>query len=1112
MRSKNRGEYMEEGKEALKRVAKKAAKHFIRILLPVILVVSVIIVLLAAATYFIFVWVDGIGEDDWSNPSYAAGYYRNGVTVNSDGTLSSGTSSQDLWDRMLENGSRVDEYLDTPEELARLMKAEIVTQYPDTRSNPEEEINWDDIVNSDTIQGIIKFKRADSDGNISTLTYVDETTFNDWVKNGDKQALEHFTLKKSRGSTSINYNGPDLCWPVEPQFTAITSYFGYRGDIGVPGASSDHGGIDIGDAGIDGTNTYACESGTVTQATNSGDYNGGAGNWVVIDHGNGYVTKYMHMQTGSVTVQVGDTVTKGQVIGFVGTTGASSGPHCHFQIEYNGEKIDPLSFKYNNGMGEGTGGFGASSTNDEADENDGSRASSTNDEANNNNSNQSTGTRQGGATSVNGDGYSEEYTSSAGITYKDYKQYIGSYASNPYWGGTMQNSGCGPTAVAILASGLTNLNYTPADVASEMDFTGTATLKEEMDSLGMTSEIISNPSGDDIINNLENGKVMLVGVNPGTFTSSGHWMAIVDVNSAGEVYVCNPGSSSLYGWYDANFIAGETSNIIVTDAGATGVASSSNSSSYTAVVATWRQVDTTVTTNDPNVETKNDTKYTMTTTPINYEEMVEPYTMPFDLLWALLVEGEDKDFVFEIADLVYGSDIEMTVYDNLRVDTDVNEWHYTQRTKDEVSGTITATCNGESETGTIQRHEHEHDTTYQTTKTVVTQTNKVNAVLTRANVWIVDYQNDYTYVAPTETSIPSTVTKPNEDYPSSPDSTGNSYSCQEINNEKDRLKSIVIERAQRNNANSANPDEASSYDPTAPLEPNTQNYTVTFNESINVKYYNKYINITDNITNTVSTQKYIEGVPVRDLDKKTDPNSNEDNFVTIFNKSKYRKNKSNILNTTSWFFEILENKDSTKNMVELMKYLFYKATGHSYGVTEFDFDDLLNMNSSSSSGQISGDTVAEQVWNYFRSAGFSEESTAGIMGNFYQESGMDPTIDGGAAAGICMFEKSTGCFAAYQAYANSRGKEWTDLQSQLDYLMTQLPSTFNTYTGLSPYYYGTGEWCWWPEEMTVDEFKTISDVDKATEIFERVYERASLPMMERRKNAAQDYYSLYHGK
>lgn len=57
------------------------------------------------------------------------------------------------------------------------------------------------------------------------------------------------------------------------------------------------------------------------------------------------------------------------MIAKVGTTGASSGPHCHFQIEKDGVKIDPLQFKYNNGMGDGSGGFGSgsnSSTNDMA--------------------------------------------------------------------------------------------------------------------------------------------------------------------------------------------------------------------------------------------------------------------------------------------------------------------------------------------------------------------------------------------------------------------------------------------------------------------------------------------------------------------------------------------------------------------------------------------------------------------------------------------------------------------------------------------------------------------------------------------------------------------------
>ena len=152
------------------------------------------------------------------------------------------------------------------------------------------------------------------------------------------------------------------------------------------------------------------------------------------------------------------------------------------------------------------------------------------------------------------------------------------------------------------------------------------------------------------------------------------------------------------------------------------------------------------------------------------------------------------------------------------------------------------------------------------------------------------------------------------------------------------------------------------------------------------------------------------------------------------------------------------------------------------------------------------------MWNYLRSLGFSEESTAGIMGNFEQESTMDPTNDGGAAAGICMFEKATGCFSEYQAYAKSKGKEWTDLQCQLDYMMKLLPSEFNTYTGHGTYTYPNGTVTWWPTAMTLDEYKKLTDPEEAAEIFCRVYERASVPMMENRKSAANDYYSLYHGK
>lgn len=104
--------------------------------------------------------------------------------------------------------------------------------------------------------------------------------------------------------------------------------------------NSFHKGTDM--AAPEGTPYYAAESGTVIYATNNGGYNGGAGNWVVIAHGNGLVTKYMH--SSAVYVTPGQYVTRGQNIGAVGNTGQSFGAHLHFQVELNGVAVCPYDY------------------------------------------------------------------------------------------------------------------------------------------------------------------------------------------------------------------------------------------------------------------------------------------------------------------------------------------------------------------------------------------------------------------------------------------------------------------------------------------------------------------------------------------------------------------------------------------------------------------------------------------------------------------------------------------------------------------------------------------------------------------------------------------------
>ena len=135
----------------------------------------------------------------------------------------------------------------------------------------------------------------------------------------------------------------NLVWPS--YCTYITSRQGPRIHP-VTGEYKNHGGTDIGASY--GTAIWAADSGTVVRSSDG--WNGGWGNYVMIDHGNGMQTLYAHMSSRAVSV--GQTVSRGQTIGYVGSTGMSTGAHLHFEMYVNGARIDPqtrypgVSFTY----------------------------------------------------------------------------------------------------------------------------------------------------------------------------------------------------------------------------------------------------------------------------------------------------------------------------------------------------------------------------------------------------------------------------------------------------------------------------------------------------------------------------------------------------------------------------------------------------------------------------------------------------------------------------------------------------------------------------------------------------------------------------------------------
>ena len=140
--------------------------------------------------------------------------------------------------------------------------------------------------------------------------------------------------KAAAGKQDNPYTGGVFTWPC-PSSTRVTSDYGTRVSP-MGGASSNHKGIDIGASG--GAAIVAAADGTVTTAA----YSSAAGNYVMIDHGGGLYTVYMH--ASALLVSPGQTVSAGQTIAQVGSTGISTGNHLHFGVSLNGSYVSPWSY------------------------------------------------------------------------------------------------------------------------------------------------------------------------------------------------------------------------------------------------------------------------------------------------------------------------------------------------------------------------------------------------------------------------------------------------------------------------------------------------------------------------------------------------------------------------------------------------------------------------------------------------------------------------------------------------------------------------------------------------------------------------------------------------
>ena len=1030
---------------------KKAIKLMLKPLLIVVGIVIAVFILLSSFVYYITVDDGTYKERDWTSPGFGVAQNTKTASVDlSSGNLQTSYTAQELWDKMVEEGSRVDEYLSGPEELAKLMNAEIVTQYPDTRSDPDADINWDEILNidSDTLQGIIKLKRnlttgstvlsnndiedMEADYEIYKDEYelkkeqeqkekeeqeeqnnenkeqeesnknenvtandnseeIDTTkgmlTFDEWMQNKGYTKNSSGEWTRQGSSIRMTYVTPEEfnsyiqeyrnTGSEEAKQKALSHYTLEKSNA--PGSNPVAQTVDSFDniLFLGDSNTVRLGSGSYLSEENKGKIKNsifkaevGVGPQYWIDNieslprdsevkavcvllgVNSPDSNSMKILIDKLIERYPDKNIYVQKVFPVGVAYGSAASTLNSKISaYNEEVKSYCNQKENVFFIDTTEGYVTSegyleqskaesdglhlvdcdswlenieanviekqetgiqdNKDDKKDKEDKEDEEDKEDKENEENEKKSEFQRYPDFSNTEAWKHPYNTYQYGQCTWFAAGRFYEIYGLDPNFPG----EGNGYQWVEKITEKYYPDQFTKSDTP----------VPGSIFSVAATS---SNPAGHvGIVVDVQGDQITIQEGNLNGISDSWEW-AITECTNGN---FNNPNGD----WWERTLTLDELKACYgeVTFANPNDSLSSVGTSGkidtqYYIKVATWKETTERYETNDPdNPGYDNGTIYEMTETKINYYDMVKNYTMPFEYLWALMVITEDKDFVFGLADLVYNSNIEITVNDNLSVNTTIKDYTYRkwERIASQAILNDGTTISGGDDLFIDQSAK----------LTTITKTNTVEAALTRANTWIVDYTKEYKYQKPessSSTNGPNSRTDLNEKFSDGYDRTDNSDPLGLRAQAEKKDKEVV---------------------------------------SITSQY--KYANIdwSETINTTIETTKYIGETPeIREKTskkKKKKEDIGEDgfkykekNFVTLLLSNK--KAKSNILNVSSWLFEILENNEngSTVDFIELTKYLLYKTTGRdSWGVTDFDFSIFtLTSTSSNNSSSASKDLIS----------------------------------------------------------------------------------------------------------------------------------------------------------
>ena len=459
------------------------------------------------------------------------------------------------------------------------------------------------------------------------------------------------------------------------------------------------------------------------------------------------------------------------------------------------------------------------------------------------------------------------------------------------------------------------------------------------------------------------------------------------------------------------------------------------------VIASWSQNE------DGSIEIK-------TNNSMNLKTALEKYVMPYEYLLYYYIDTDYRDFVDDLADEVMNSEIVVAV-------------------QDEITTTHTVETTEQMTEATLDQFDVEwHETN---SRDFVTEGVSTKVNLTYVSTWCVksyqenSYSEEVLNLGDEEEKIVEVPGKVSHTPPT-----------------PSTVENVIVDNAQgRYNHQQIDEHGEVVRDEDGNIVYETEYYVYDILEHITTE--------TESYSNTYEKGEY-----------KTEGRENV--FVKLYNEhdmiSKVR--------TSDYLFGIIENNERTANLLDLTKYLIYKATNTPYGVLKFDFEEYDLSSFTQMSGFYGGSTE-EKVWWALIDAGYSKEATAGALGNIWKESGFQYDVveygynESNGGIGLCQWTNSnrgsSGRNQQLKDYAASKGKEWTDLPTQIEFLLAELTPGGN---GYADYQLMNNK------GYTTESWKNASTPEEASSAFMWTFERpASNSTEAERAKKAREYYEQF---